>query len=174
MKRKIIILFIFAYSIILFACDYSKDTVDPKDYINDHYVNYDSLNVIEDRPIMVYLLKQNKTYHMLIFKEKYPAFIYEGGRESDTPYGYMKIGTDDSIHVAVFIDNSIVKAERYEFDLSTSNDDKDKLTISLDGLSELDTYLIKTYEFRPPYTSISQLRFYDKSGKRIDETVFID
>ena len=86
----------------------------------------------------------------------------------------MKVGTPDNIHIVVFIDNSVVKAERYECDLRASKNDKDKLTISLDGLSELDTYLIKSYDFLPPYSSISQLRFYDKHGKRIDETVFMD
>ena len=55
----------------------------------------------------------------------------------------MKVGTPDNIHIVIFIDNSIVKAERCEFDLRASKNDKDKLTISLDGLSNLDTYLIK-------------------------------
>ena len=86
----------------------------------------------------------------------------------------MIVGTSDNTRVTVYLDNSIVKAERYEFDLSTYNDNEDMLTISLGGLSNKDTYLIKNYNFLPPYTSISQLRFYDKNGKRIDETAFLD
>lgn len=172
MRRKFIIFFIFCCLIIISACDNSQDTVLPKNYIDTHYKNYEQLNVMDDKQRMLYLLKQNRTYQLLIFKGKDSTFIYEGGIETDAPYGHMKIGTDDSIHVIVFIDNSIIKAERYEFDLSTSDDNEDKLIISLDGLSKLDTYFIKSYEFSPPYTSISQLRFYDKSGKRIDETAF--
>lgn len=174
MKTKIRLSFIFACAIILSACDFSKDTVDPKDYMNNNYENHEQLNIIEDKQSLLYLLKQRDTYHLLIFKKDGSSYSYEGGRESDTPFGYMKVGTPDNIHIVIFIDNSIVKAERYEFDLRASKNDKDKLTISLDGLSNLDTYLIKSYDFLPPYSSISQLRFYDKHGKRIDETVLID
>ena len=174
MKAKISLSFIFACAIILSACEFSKDTVDPKDYMNYNYKNHEQLNVIEDKQSLLYLLKQGDTYHLLIFKKDGSSYSYEGGRESDTPFGYMKAGTPDNIHIVIFIDNSIVKAERYEFDLRASKNDKDKLTISLDGLSNLDTYLIKSYDFLPPYSSISQLRFYDKHGKRIDETVLID
>lgn len=159
---------------MLSACNFNKDTVDPKDYMDNTYKNHKQLNVIEDKQSLLYLLKQRDTYHVLIFKKEGSSYSYEGGVESTVPFGYMKVGTPDNIHIVVFIDNSIVKAERYEFDLRASNDDKDKLTISLDGLSELDTYLIKSYDFLPPYSSISQLRFYDKHGKRIDETVFMD
>lgn len=174
MKAKIRLLFIFACTIMLSACDFSKDTVDPKDYMNNNYKNHEQLNVIEDKQNTLYLLKQRGTYHVLIFKKEGSSYSYEGGVESTVPFGYTKIGTPDNIHIVVFIDNSVVKAERYEFDLRASNDDKDKLTISQDGLSEPDTYLIKTYDFLPPYTGISQLRFFDKHGKGIDETVFMD
>ena len=156
------------------ACEYSTDTVIPEDHIHNHFKNYEQLNVVEDKQLMMYLVKQEQEYNLLIFKEKESAFLYEGGSISDVPYGHMIVGTSDNTRVTVYLDNSIVKAERYEFDLSTYNDNEDMLTISLGGLSNKDTYLIKNYNFLPPYTSISQLRFYDKNGKRIDETAFLD
>ena len=39
MKTKIRLSFIFACAIILSACDFSKDSVDPKDYMNNNYKN---------------------------------------------------------------------------------------------------------------------------------------
>lgn len=72
MKAKIRLLFIFACTIMLSACDFSKDTVDPKDYMNNNYKNHEQLNVIEDKQNTLYLLKQRGTYHVLIFKKEGP------------------------------------------------------------------------------------------------------
>lgn len=51
MKTKIRLSFIFACAIILSACDFSKDSVDPKDYMNNNYKNHEQLNVIEDKQL---------------------------------------------------------------------------------------------------------------------------
>lgn len=69
MKAKIRLSFIFACAIILSACEFSKDTVDPKDYMDNTYKNHKQLNVIEDKQSLLYLLKQRDTYHLLIFKK---------------------------------------------------------------------------------------------------------
>lgn len=55
MKTKIRLSFIFACAIILSACDFSKDSVDPKDYMNNNYKNHEQLNVIEDKQSLLYL-----------------------------------------------------------------------------------------------------------------------
>lgn len=91
MKAKIRLSFIFACAIILSACEFSKDTVDPKDYMNYNYKNHEQLNVIEDKQSLLYLLKQRDTYHLLIFKKDGSSYSYEGGRESDTPFGLSLI-----------------------------------------------------------------------------------
>ena len=52
------------------ACEYSTDTVIPEDYIHNHFKNYEQLNVVEDKQLMMYLVKQEQEYNLLIFKEK--------------------------------------------------------------------------------------------------------
>ena len=54
MKAKIRLSFIFACAIILSACDFSKDSVDPKDYMNNNYKNHEQLNAVSYTHLDVY------------------------------------------------------------------------------------------------------------------------
>lgn len=154
------------------ACEYRSDAVDLEIDIADNFSNHELLSVIEPKHKRIYLLKKKDTYNLLIYKKESSFYTFESAYSTDMPYHLSSKQIDDIVYAAVFVDNRIVKAERYEFDLSTANDDQDKITISLDGLSQLDTYTIKAYEIPSPYAKLSPLRLYDKNGNSIDTAKF--
>lgn len=154
------------------ACDYRSDAVDPEADIADNFPNHELLSVVEPTHRRIYLLKQRDTYNLLIYKKENSSYTFESAYTTDMPFHLSSKQIDDIVYATVFVDNSIVKAERYEFDLSSANDVQDKITISLDGLTQLDTYTIKAYEILPPYTAPSSLRLYDENGNSIDAGKF--
>lgn len=165
MKRYMLYVFLFL-ALLLSGCATSA-FIDPDEDIKEQYAAYEQLVVQEANTRRVYLLKQDDTYLLAQYRKEGNGYTFDSLLITTLPYRQLSKTVDDTFYLTFFIDNSIVNASRYEIDIRNFQDAHDKLTLSLDHLQQLDTYIIKTYTFPYPYQTIGDIRIYDQTGKCI-------
>lgn len=148
---------------ILYGCANIKD---PNDYIKQVYPEYEELTKIEADGEQIRLLKSQDQYELVRLKKSVFTYAYNGGHKTNAPYGLNTLYTDNNLHITVFIDNSVVKANRFEVVLNSLN--QEDITMSYPDLLKLDNYIIKTYDIPMKSNEIeSTLLFYDKDDNLI-------
>lgn len=165
-KAKIVMTILFFLS-ILTSCS-KNGKIDPDEYIQSVYPAYEQLAKLEDSTQQMILLKSHDSYELVQFKKKGNSFTYNGGHITNSPYGLKLTKVEGKLYIIVFIDNTVVKADRFSIQLTAS--DKDEyLTLSCPNLLKNDKYIIKSYVMNIAYDEAKSIMFYDKKGTLIPE-----
>lgn len=152
---------------ILTSCS-KNEKIDPDEYIQSVYSEYEQLAKLENPTEQMILLKSQDSYELVQFKKKGNSFTYNGGHITNAPYGLKSIKAEGKLYIIVFIDNTVVKADRFPIQLTAS--DKDEyLILSCPDLLKQDKYMIKLYVMNVAYDVAKFIKFYDKKGTLIPE-----
>lgn len=152
---------------ILTSCS-KNEKIDPDEYIQSVYSEYEQLAKLENPTEQMILLKSQDSYELVQFKKKGNSFTYNGGHITNAPYGLKSIKAEGKLYIIVFIDNTVVKADRFSIQLTAS--DKDEyLILSCPDLLKQDKYMIKLYVMNVAYDVAKFIKFYDKKGTLIPE-----
>ena len=152
---------------ILTGCS-KNEKIDPNEYIQSVYPEYEQLAKLENPTEQMILLKSQDSYELVQFKKKGNSFTYNGGHITNSPYGLKSIKAEGKLYIIVFIDNTVVKADRFSIQLTAS--DKDEyLILSCPNLLKNDKYIIKSYVMSVAYDEAKSIMFYDKKGTLIPE-----
>ena len=152
---------------ILTSCS-KNEKIDPDEYIQSVYSEYEQLAKLENPTEQMILLKSQDSYELVQFKKKGNSFTYNGGHITNAPYGLKSIKAEGKLYIIVFIDNTVVKADRFSIQLTAS--DKDEyLILSCPDLLKQDKYMIKLYVMNVAYDEAKFIKFYDKKGTLIPE-----
>jgi hypothetical protein len=152
---------------ILTSCS-KNEKIDPDEYIQSVYSEYEQLAKLENPTEQMILLKSQDSYELVQFKKKGNSFTYNGGHITNAPYGLKSIKAEGKLYIIVFIDNTVVKADRFPIQLTAS--DKDEyLILSCPDLLKQDKYMIKLYVMNVAYDEAKFIKFYDKKGTLIPE-----
>lgn len=83
---------------ILTSCS-KNEKIDPDEYIQSVYSEYEQLAKLENPTEQMILLKSQDSYELVQFKKKGNSFTYNGGHITNAPYGLKSIKAEGKLYI---------------------------------------------------------------------------